>query len=461
MQVISRLKRKMVFTVLVVQAVVFAVILISLNVSVTRLGRRQTFDHMHSFLKLTSGAIRMRENLSEDRYLSFPMPRPLDSGQKKMHEGALKDIVGSVFFSGDVRRENSKTVFSLQVNTVLNLSSVLALYPLRYTEEEMTTLATVATKAQYSNKPKYIYTDIGSFLYLKQATADGFVITFADWTEELKTSVYLLFISIFVYILALLVSAVMAHFVAERSVRPVKDAFETQKRFIADAGHELKTPVTVIGANADALSGEIGENKWLDYIKTETERMDSLVSDLLYLAKNDSGRLFTEKKLFDLSKATAAAVLPFESIIFEQGKKLSLFVSEGIMYTGDRRRISQIIVILLDNAIKNSPPGADIRVTLDCEPKKRSYSLFSSKVMLPFITVYNQGEGLDSEDMKKVFQRFYRTDTSRARETGGSGLGLSIAQSIAESHNGIITVAGEKGSWVSFTLHLGVVKKKN
>ena len=358
----------------------------------------------------------------------------------------------------------AKNFFGITYDMEGKLASVLDSFP-RYTDEEMKELINLGLELEPTEQPKMIFSSMGSFLYIKKNSNRGSLVALADFTREMKTAGRMMLVSVGIYIVSILISAAVAWFVAKRSVRPVQEAFETQKQFIADAGHELKTPVSVIAANADALSGEIGDNKWLGYIKSETSRMARLINDLLYLAKNDAGGSALVYSSVDVSRVVEAAVLPFESIIYEQDKELELEIQEGIHWVCDGGGISQIVVILLDNAIKNSVSGAKIKVSLAMESGRRgsrslgSYGKFGKNHNHPVITVYNQGEGLSEDEIQQIFKRFYRSDSSRTRSTGGCGLGLSIAQAIAQAHQGSIVVEGCQGQWISFSLRLGLVQQ--
>lgn len=460
MQVITRLKRKMVITVLCIEAVVFALILGALNVVVYRSSIAQTERNLFTFAKYDIPVLQARmaapETVVPPRFFDNSSVFDANPGTQNQNEN-FRELIDGILSPGDEHRRMQRNCFALLFNREASSVSVLTNFPLRYTEEEIEVLVVGAGRAAETGNPRYLLNSTGAFLYIKQLTENGFIVMVSDFTKDLQTSGRLLLLTGIVYLLAVAVSAVAAYILAEHSVRPVRNAFETQKQFVADAGHELKTPVAVIGANADALAGEIGNNKWLTYIKTETDRMASLVTDLLYLAKNDAGRTPWTVAEFNLSRAVEAAVLPFESILYEQHKMLHLEIPDSVYYTGDERRITQIVVILLDNAVKNSPEGAVVSITLGEEYVRKHSRFRSVRTTQPYIRVYNEGEGLDATEMKKVFQRFYRTDTSRARETGGSGLGLSIAETIASAHQGSITVEGEKGRWIAFTVHLGRV----
>jgi signal transduction histidine kinase len=219
---------------------------------------------------------------------------------------------------------------------------------------------------------------------------------------------------------------------------PIKKAFDKQRRFISDASHELKTPLTIISANIDVLKNEIGENQRLTHIKFQSERMNELVLDLLSLAKISEGNTSIIRNKFNISGSVLNTALEFESRAFEEEKKYSYDIEENIEYIGDERQVKQLVSILIDNAIQYSDANGQIKVSL------RTQGGYIN------ISVFNTGTGVPENEKKKIFERFYRTDESRSRETGGYGIGLSIAEAIAESHNGKITVSGEYMKWIRF-----------
>jgi signal transduction histidine kinase len=189
------------------------------------------------------------------------------------------------------------------------------------------------------------------------------------------------------------------------------------------------------------LENEIGTNVWLTHIKDQSARMSMLVHNLLTLAKTEeqNGGRFTA---FDISQAILSTALEFESRAFEEKKRLSCHVTPGLRFVGEETKIKQVCAILLDNAVRYSGENARIEVSLKVESEKL------------ILSVYNTGEGIKDTELLKVFERFYRSDESRARETGGYGLGLSIAKSIVESHKGRIIATGKYGEWVQFSVFL-------
>jgi signal transduction histidine kinase len=225
-------------------------------------------------------------------------------------------------------------------------------------------------------------------------------------------------------------------------IAPVANAFEKQRRFVSDANHELKTPPTIISANMDVLQSEIGTNSRIEHIKTQLERMSKLIHDLLTLSRTEDVAIKTTYSKFDLSKAVLNTALEFESRAFEEGKSYEYEVQENVSYSGDEDRCKQLLAILIDNAIQHSCKNGKIRVVLE------------EKSGRPFLSVYNTGTGIPDAEKDRVFDRFYRSDDSRTRETGGYGLGLSIAKAIVDSHKGKIRVTGEYGKWVEFAVTL-------
>ncbi|MBR5233216.1 MAG: HAMP domain-containing histidine kinase [Clostridia bacterium] len=268
------------------------------------------------------------------------------------------------------------------------------------------------------------------------------VVIVVDISADLAIMQSLYKISLVIIICSLVFVFIFSYFLSKWAIQPVKTAFENQRRFISDASHELKTPLTVISANADVLESEIGENKWLENIKSQSEIMSSLVYDLLDLAKMDETKeqlIFSE---FDLSHVVLSKSLEFECTAFESGKTFEQNITENIRYRGNEDSIKHLVTILIDNAIKHSAENGIVRVALTKAGNKNIFQ------------VYNTGNGIKNSEKDKIFNRFYRSDESRSKVTGGYGLGLSIAKSIVDAHKGTITVDGEENKWISFTVVL-------
>lgn len=245
----------------------------------------------------------------------------------------------------------------------------------------------------------------------------------SEYTQKLNSGIVntLIFTSIVFLILVALVWSLSLSIIT-----PVKLAFDKQRQFISDASHELKTPIAVISANADILKNTETGNVFVDNIKSQTDRMQGLVSDLLTLAKIDEFKSELKHEVFDLSQEVTAITLPFDALAFEKGKKLNTNIEYNIEYKGDKESVKKLLMILLDNAIKHSDKQGIIDVSLKKDGRTT-------------LTVSNTGSNVENEDSEKIFERFYRVDSSRSRDSGGSGLGLAIAKSIAETNNWKIT----------------------
>ena len=279
--------------------------------------------------------------------------------------------------------------------------------------------------------------DIFNYAFVKEN--DCYILVIVDKSNEIIQQRDLAVVSILIFIVSLFFVFIISWFTSYTPIHPIKVSFENQKQFIADASHELKTPIAVIGANVDVLKNEYPDNKWIEYICTENKRMGELVKDMLYLAKNDAGRILYEMLPFDLSDVCACAVLPFESVAFEGHKEFVIDIpKEPLPVVGDAEKIKQLIIILVDNAFKNSENNGIVKISLK---KDETHA---------YITVYNSCSGISKEDMKKIFDRFYRSDASRARVSGGSGLGLSIAKTISVAHKGRIEVESDEKTYAQF-----------
>ena len=229
-------------------------------------------------------------------------------------------------------------------------------------------------------------------------------------------------------LLILLISTKITNWI----IKPVQESFDKQKQFIADASHELKTPLAVIMASSEALESNPNEKKWLENIKSESDRMNKLITDLLDLAKSEAVDDRSEFSLGNLSKTIEKSVLTFEGMMFEKGITLEDSIEENIELEMNEYRIRQLVSILIDNAIKHCESGGTISVYL----KKERDIVF---------TVSNTGEGIPKGEEEKIFERFYRADESRNRNENRYGLGLAIAKNIAISHNADISASSENG----------------
>lgn len=285
-----------------------------------------------------------------------------------------------------------------------------------FNEESVKTVINLAVERNHMTG------NVGEYYYMfSNINSDYYIFVSVNAKESLavrKNSRInsLIFIATIYVILLLIVLKI-----SERVFKPIKENLAKQRQFLADASHELKTPLTIISANAEVLS-ESQNNQWLDNIKTQTQRMEELVSDMLTLTKNESETKDIIPENFNISQEITDVVLPFDAVAFEQKKTIITEISPNVTYYGDRQGIIKIVNILLDNAIKYGKENGEILVSL----VKNGNNVF--------LTVKNDGSNVKDEDSNKIFERFYRAEGSRSRGLGGSGLGLAIAKSICDKN---------------------------
>ncbi len=281
----------------------------------------------------------------------------------------------------------------------------------------------------------------GWLQYYVTEKAYGTLIVLTDKTSDQGLLNNLFRTTVIVGILMLLVLLATLCVLSKWITQPVRDAFIRQKQFVSDAGHELKTPLTILSANADLLQDEIGENRWLGYMQEQTSRMNQLVGDLLNLARMDNATQNFEMADFDLSTAINATVLPFEGQAFEIHKNLEMDIQPGVKYYGSEKHIRQLAAIFLDNAMKYSDENGIIKVTLLQRGDNR------------ILEFYNTGCEISQSESDRIFERFYRGDKARKNAgKSGYGLGLAIAKGIMDAHKIKIQVTCQQGKWIRFLL---------
>ncbi len=306
-----------------------------------------------------------------------------------------------------------------------------------YTDEEISQFAMDAL-AQGKNTGR-----VGTQFYrITDGKNDQRLLIAVDGRLEVQNAQSVLRVTALVAVAEDVLLSIAAVWLIHRLVKPVDEAMEKQKQFVWDASHELKTPLAVISANAEALSGEIGPSKPLEFIQSEVSRTDHLIQNLLTLARMEKGTAQSVHQRFDLSHALLEVALPFEAAVFEAGKEMEMDIPDGIEYTGDQEMIKQLAVILLSNAEKYSDDGGRIRVSLEAKGEKR------------ILKVHNTGPAIPPEALPRIFDRFYRVDSSHNRDIEGNGLGLAIAQNIVSMHKGKISVHSAEGEGTAFTVVL-------
>lgn len=241
---------------------------------------------------------------------------------------------------------------------------------------------------------------------------------------------------------AIIVIFFVSLYLSKQIIKPLEENDEKQKQFISDASHELKTPIAVIGTNVEMLSREIGESEWLSNIVYENERMGGLVRQLLDLSRAENADIPMEQ--VDFSRIVTGETLAFETLAFDHGKEIQSDIEDGILLMGNQTQLTQIVSILLDNAIRHAT-GCEIAISL----KRQGHTAV--------LSVANDGNMITAEKMKHLFDRFYRVDEARTDNGHHYGLGLSIAKAIAERHGGSICVSCRDGK-IQFVVSMPIKK---
>ena len=267
-------------------------------------------------------------------------------------------------------------------------------------------------------------------------------ILFLDCSRSLASFRSFLLLSIIVSVLGLTGILILIILLSGRIVRPVQESYEKQKRFITDAGHELKTPLTIIDADIMVAEMETGENEWLNDIKVQTKRLSELTGDLIYLSRMDEGSARLQMIDFPFSDMLSDTVQSFRSRAQTGGKTLVSDIEPLVTCCGDENSLRKLASILLDNAVKYARDKGTISVSL----KKTGRAI-------QFI-VENDVDAVDPGMLQHMFERFYRADASRNSEQGGHGIGLSIAQAVTAAHKGTITAEAASADRLRITVNL-------
>ena len=319
-------------------------------------------------------------------------------------------------------------VYVVIFNRTGNIDKIINYSSNDLTDSEIKELVINNVNKINSKKIESLYTSD----YVFMETKEGNLIM----VNNTSTKSYLLkelFKSILVFITLETIQVIISLNITKRIVKPVNESFIRQKQFIYDASHELKTPIAIISASAEMLEKNPKEKKWLDNIKTENNRMNKLVISLLDLSKSENIKENEVYTSVNLSKVIKNKALTFESLIYENSLELDVDVVNDIMFNCNEDRIKELLSILMDNAIKHSLPNSQITVKLSKE-KNNIY-----------LSVKNKGKEIPVSEREKIFERFYRLDKSRNRDSNRYGIGLSIAKNIVINHNGAINVNCKDG----------------
>lgn len=279
---------------------------------------------------------------------------------------------------------------------------------------------------------------VDNFRYLRYEDEVGVHLLFVSCARSLEANRRTLVTSSVTSLLGIVTVLALTVLLSRRAVRPVSESYEKQKRFISDAGHELRTPVTVIGADCEILESERPGSEWVQDIRRQARRLSELTDSLIYLSRMEEQQKLSriEFPLSDLVSETASS---FRAPAELKGLRFTADVQEGISFTGNSEAMQRLTSILLDNAVKYS--GENGSVALRLEKQGRQIRLSCT----------NTADGITDDMLRSMFDRFYRSDAARGSGQGGYGLGLSIARSVAELHRGSISASSPDGKTLTVT----------
>lgn len=281
---------------------------------------------------------------------------------------------------------------------------------------------------------------LNNMRFASRENTSSTIYAFLDISRELDTFYSFMFACIGIASGGVLLVFLILFFASGVIFKPVNESYIKQKRFITNVSHDIKTPITIIGADTEVLEIEQGENEWTKDIKSQVTRISELTEKLVMLSRLEEGeRLVTTE--FSLSDAITEQSKSFVGLAETQGKRLTVEIESGVSYVGDEKQIRSLISLLLDNAIKYSSHGGEIRLTMSSGKTKE-------------IILTNPVDQIQQGNLSYLFDRFYRADSSRNSEGGGHGIGLSVAKAIVTAHKGKITAQSQDGKSIKFTINL-------
>lgn len=333
-------------------------------------------------------------------------------------------------FCGNDNQKIKRQEYDYSTSVVLKNKNIMVLSnSLKETTDK--DILSMTQKLQKSGKR---FGSIDDYIYLVRILKSGnTVYIFVNNKEALQNSKQFFIVSIFIFLLSVIVFTIISYYLSRWMIKPSEKAIKNQKIFVANISHDLKTPITIIRANADLIENEVKNKKSIKYIQQETEKLNHLVNEMLTLTRIDNTISKENFKSFNFGDSLFDVVLPFESIAYEKGIRFNINIDEVTDYFGDENNIQKLAEILIDNAMSYTAKGGIVDV--DAYENSKAVTL----------SVTNTGEPISDEKKVEIFDRFYRESKSRERTGNHYGLGLSIANTIVKKHNGKITVESKNG----------------
>lgn len=287
------------------------------------------------------------------------------------------------------------------------------------------------------------------YRYLLHKNDDGtYLALFVDCSNGFYNANRLLFRTLIIGLIALLAMVVLVFIFSGKAVAPVVESLEKQKRFITDAGHELKTPLSVISANMDVIEMEAGCSEWTKSTKNQIKRMDGLIKNLLTLSRMEEENIHLVFSDINISKIAEETSLYFNAIADYKKIKYTVDIEKDIHINGDKNACNQLLTLLIDNAMKYVSDEGSVNVILVSDKKDRN----------AILEISNTCDKIPEGKLERLFDRFYRVDNSRSRESGGYGIGLSVARAITTSHGGSIVAKADGDNILRFVISLPMIK---
>lgn len=281
---------------------------------------------------------------------------------------------------------------------------------------------------------------IDQFRYRIDKDKDGTTVTFLDCGRKFQTFASFLFISSSIAFWVTHLVLIVVFILAGRIVKPYAENYKKQKQFITDAGHEIKTPLTIINANLDMLEADPDDKDCINDIRQQTRRLTDLTKGLIFLAKTEEADNDITKVKIPLSDIISETVNSFNALSKQQNKNIKADIQPMVSMKANQQMIEQLVYILTDNALKYSPEGGEISIKMSKHGRIINLSIINKTT-----------EKVTNAQAQKLFERFYRSDSSRNSETGGYGIGLSVAKAIVETHNGKIIASTPDGKSFKIT----------
>ena len=333
-------------------------------------------------------------------------------------------------FCGNDNQKIKRKEYDYSTSVVLKNKTIMVLS----NSLKETTDKDILSMTQELQKNGKRFGSIDDYIYLVRILKSGnTVYIFVNNKEALQNSKQFFIVSIFIFLLSVIVFTIISYYLSRWMIKPSEKAIKNQKIFVANISHDLKTPITIIRANADLIENEVKNKKSIKYIQQETEKLNHLVNEMLTLTRIDNTISKENFKSFNFGDSLFDVVLPFESIAYEKGIRFNINIDESTTYFGDENNIQKLAEILIDNAMSYTAKGGIVDV--DAYENSKAVTL----------SVTNTGEPISDEKKVEIFDRFYRESKSRESTGNHYGLGLSIANTIVKKHNGKISIESKNG----------------